>query len=63
MKYILLDLVYFGGIIHFLYSCAKGVGGSGKSDYYLICTEKLVRDLCFVIHSFSIEEVGCQACE
>jgi hypothetical protein len=49
MQYILLALMYFGedvGIIVldvFRISWEEGVGLYEKSNYYLICTEKLVR--------------------
>jgi hypothetical protein len=61
MKYILLDLVYFGGIIHLL------VGKRGGRVWKIRLLPYLQREACkgfmFCIHSFSIEEVACQACE
>jgi hypothetical protein len=50
MQYILLASVYFGGI-HSLFTLAyiRGSDHLREDEYYLICTEELVRDFCSVI--------------
>jgi hypothetical protein len=68
MQYILLALVYFGGLHYDYYPLLgrihvsgsreqKGVRLYGKYDYYLICTEKLVRS-CGVVTRIYCRGVG-----
>jgi hypothetical protein len=62
MQYILLALLYFGGLFIIHSSVSRG-SVLREDDYYLILTEKHVSYFCTVIKVFFIEEVVCQSCE